>query len=410
MMLLSLTSMPPQGETPAQEAVPGAPQAADAGNRFAGVLARRLSAGGKAPQDEDTLVVLEPNALAASACLSAAAHAEGVGVAPAWQQDCAGQQDADAAADAALSRANASGVRLDAGRALGLAPRLRGGQVADGRKPDALRGDAPSEDAGDTNDALEPSSKFLDGVDVTDSPDVVAGVLKHIQTANRLTAQGRAYAGIRADAPSSATALSIAPAAHADVDAALLAPAADVGGHGAANQNNSGASLLTPLTPAASADSPVLAAGARGIDVPLAHPQWPQALGQQVLHLSRASHDAPQAAQLSLNPAELGPLRIAIELHQHVAHAAFVSAHASVRLAVENALPQLQEQLAQAGISLGQASVSDQPSSQQNAPAHAQSASEQEALRLVAELDPQYAAPGTPPVVRNPHALIDTFA
>src|SRR3546814_884422 len=73
----------------------------------------------------------------------------------------------------------------------------------------------------------------------------------------------------------------------------------------------------------------------------------------------------PHTAELRLDPPELGPLRISINLSDNVAHAVFVSPHAAVRQTVENALPQLQQLLAQAGISLGQTSVSDQGQSQQ---------------------------------------------
>jgi len=418
MTLIPVTSMPSQGGVPAS-VPPGARQAAGAGNRFADALARRLNGGGNAPEDEDILVLLEPDAQAANAFLSPAAHAAGAGVNTAESEDAESREDAAWSADAALVHAHARGVPFDAGRAQGFAPRLRDVQ-ADGRKPGALQGDAPPDDAGD---ALEPSGKFVDFLDVTDAPDTVAGVLQHIQTANRLAGQGRAHAGATADVPSSAAALLTTPAVgasttaavHTDADTTLLAHAANLAAHSAANQDNAGLNG-NPLAQAvsacaASAISPASAAGASAIGVPLEHPQWAQALSQHVLHLSRASTHAPQVAQLNLNPAELGPLRIAIELHHHVAHAAFVSAHASVRLAVENALPQLQEQLAQAGISLGQASVSDQPSPQQDTQSQPQAQTPaRDALRLAVETDPQPAASGRPPAARNPHALIDTFA
>jgi len=76
---------------------------------------------------------------------------------------------------------------------------------------------------------------------------------------------------------------------------------------------------------------------------------------------------------------------------------------------VENALPQLQEQLAQAGISLGQTSVSDQPSPQQDMP---QNAPARDVPPLVADRSAPRAmqASSLAAPVRNPHALIDTFA
>jgi len=143
-----------------------------------------------------------------------------------------------------------------------------------------------------------------------------------------------------------------------------------------------------------------------GIAMPLSHPQWPQALGQHVLHLSQTGVQGPQTAELRLDPPELGPLRISIELHQSVAHATFVSAHAPVRHAVEHALPQLQEQLAQAGISLGQTSVSDQGGAQQDS---AQDAAPRAPFTLASASTPAPAERQTTAPARAPNALIDTF-
>jgi flagellar hook-length control protein FliK len=50
-------------------------------------------------------------------------------------------------------------------------------------------------------------------------------------------------------------------------------------------------------------------------------------------------------------------LKITITLDQNQASAQFFSAHASVREAIESAMPRLREMLADSGITLGQASV-----------------------------------------------------
>jgi flagellar hook-length control protein FliK len=62
-------------------------------------------------------------------------------------------------------------------------------------------------------------------------------------------------------------------------------------------------------------------------------------------------------AELNLNPAGLGPLKVTLSMGDNQAQAMFVSAHESVRKAVEAALPQLRTSLSEQGISLGQASV-----------------------------------------------------
>ena len=83
--------------------------------------------------------------------------------------------------------------------------------------------------------------------------------------------------------------------------------------------------------------------------------EWGKALGQQVSHMGNAGH---QVAELQLNPPGLGPLKVTLSMNDNQIQAMFVSAHASVRAAVEAALPQLRASLADNGISLGNTSVS----------------------------------------------------
>ncbi len=88
---------------------------------------------------------------------------------------------------------------------------------------------------------------------------------------------------------------------------------------------------------------------------------WAADLGQQMVDMVTRGD---QQVDLRLHPAELGPLSISLNLNDGSTQAQFQAAHASVRAAVEQALPQLREALATQGIALGQASVSDQPSRQ----------------------------------------------
>ncbi|MEZ2296786.1 flagellar hook-length control protein FliK [Variovorax sp. RCC_210] len=82
--------------------------------------------------------------------------------------------------------------------------------------------------------------------------------------------------------------------------------------------------------------------------------KWGPALGQQLARMSTTGH---HTAELNLNPAGLGPLKVTLSLGDNQAQAMFVSAHESVRKAVEAALPQLRTSLSEQGITLGQASV-----------------------------------------------------
>ena len=81
---------------------------------------------------------------------------------------------------------------------------------------------------------------------------------------------------------------------------------------------------------------------------------WGNALGQHVIRMGNADH---QVAELQLNPPGLGSLKVTLSMNDNQMQAMFVSAHSSVRAAVEAALPQLRALLADSGISLGNTSV-----------------------------------------------------
>ena len=148
-----------------------------------------------------------------------------------------------------------------------------------------------------------------------------------------------------------------------------------------------------------------------GISAPLSSPQWPTELGRQFISITQAAKGLGQVAELRLDPPELGPLRITINLNDNVAHAVFSSPHALVRQTVENALPQLQQMLEQAGISLGQANVNDQhqhEQASQEGTAQASAQGVQAGHGGVTQGEGPLSGTERRPV--NPDALVDTFA
>jgi flagellar hook-length control protein FliK len=84
-------------------------------------------------------------------------------------------------------------------------------------------------------------------------------------------------------------------------------------------------------------------------------PGWDQALGQKVVWMVAG---AQQSASLSLNPPDLGPLQIVLNVNNGQADASFFAAQPEVRQALEAALPRLRDMMNDAGVQLGQASVS----------------------------------------------------
>ncbi len=102
-----------------------------------------------------------------------------------------------------------------------------------------------------------------------------------------------------------------------------------------------------PAAAAAAASRPVVAP-------PLYDSQWPQALSQQMIRLGTQGQ---QSAELQLNPPDLGPLKVVLNVVNDQAQAQFVSPHQAVRAAVEAALPHLRTALSENGIQLGHTSV-----------------------------------------------------
>ncbi|MDY7575005.1 flagellar hook-length control protein FliK [Actimicrobium sp. CCI2.3] len=82
---------------------------------------------------------------------------------------------------------------------------------------------------------------------------------------------------------------------------------------------------------------------------------WNQALGQRMVWMVAG---AEQSATLTLNPPDLGPLQVVLNVSNGQADASFFANQPEVRQALEAALPKLREMLGDAGISLGQANVS----------------------------------------------------
>jgi flagellar hook-length control protein FliK len=92
---------------------------------------------------------------------------------------------------------------------------------------------------------------------------------------------------------------------------------------------------------------------------------WSQALGEKIVWMTAG---AQQTASLTLNPPNLGPLHIVLNVTNDQATASFFSAQPDVRHALEAAMPKLREMMNESGIQLGQATVSaeQQPQQQHN--------------------------------------------
>jgi flagellar hook-length control protein FliK len=101
------------------------------------------------------------------------------------------------------------------------------------------------------------------------------------------------------------------------------------------------------------------------VATPVDSSAWSKDFGQ---HVIRLAVDGQPSAEIHLNPPEMGPIRISIEIRGQEATINFAAAHADTRGALENALPALRELFAANDLSLGGTHVSSQAFSQNPSP------------------------------------------
>jgi len=122
--------------------------------------------------------------------------------------------------------------------------------------------------------------------------------------------------------------------------------------------------LQNGVAPIAASQSGVAQTVQAVINAPVSHEAWGKEFNQKITWMA-TQHE--QSAELHLNPPNLGPLDVVLSVSGDQATALFTSPHAAVREAVEQALPQLRNMLADNGITLGNAMVSDQSPKDQKA-------------------------------------------
>ncbi|MDB5990543.1 MAG: fliK [Herbaspirillum sp.] len=179
-------------------------------------------------------------------------------------------------------------------------------------------------------------------------------------TANNPAALAQAAVKDVATGKTDAAAAQAAAGANAAPAAALNAKAGPdlqaLGGTTAASNNNA---MLNPglqQIASTSPQSPAAAAAAGDkLTQTVGTTDWNTALGQKMVWMSS---NGQQSATLTLNPRDLGPMQVTINVSKNQADATFVAANPEVKQALEAAMPKLREMMDQAGIQLGQANVS----------------------------------------------------
>ena len=93
------------------------------------------------------------------------------------------------------------------------------------------------------------------------------------------------------------------------------------------------------------------------VETPVRDPNWGDRIGERVVMMA---NNQLKTAEIRLTPAELGPVRVQVNVEDGAANITFQAQHAVTREALEQALPRLREMFADSGLSLGQASVGEQ--------------------------------------------------
>ncbi|KFC69091.1 flagellar hook-length control protein FliK [Massilia sp. LC238] len=138
---------------------------------------------------------------------------------------------------------------------------------------------------------------------------------------------------------------------------------------------------------------------------------WDNQVSQRIVYMVGKE----QAATLTLNPPDLGPVQVVLNVTNDGASVAFSSNQQEVRQALENALPRLREMMGESGIALGNATVDagmpDGRQAQQDGERrHGNGGGPGNAGGTVAVGDDAAARPATRTVSLGDNGLVDTFA
>jgi len=350
-------------------------QGGKAAASFFSVLAARMAAGGHASGAEPEVGLERPLRAAGDASADPALLAAMSGQPAAF----AGQKPATSSAGLLSTPAESAAVPPATSPAMLAAPPPVSATAQPGAE-DALPGSAPSSASGLPEN---PKARAEPPRYSTELP------VKAANSAVEADARGQALPQALAAHAAAASTAGAAFAREGVVDALAAVSASSAAGQIAVAVPTAQAALTDP------AMTRLFEVQTRQIDgrlnvaveAPLRSPAFAGELAEKIVWL--AGRHA-QFAELSLNPPHLGSLEIRLSLSGGDAVAQFFSANASVRDALETAMPRLRELMAQAGINLGEAQVRDEAFARGEA-AHAEprvAAAPQAAEELAARAQP----------------------
>lgn len=163
---------------------------------------------------------------------------------------------------------------------------------------------------------------------------------------------------------------------------------------------------IAQQTPTKAVEVPVAAAmAANEIPTPFGKPEWSQAVNQKVVWMVGKGE---QSATLTLNPPDMGPLKVVIQVDNDQVDTTFISDNPEVRQALQDGMQMLRDKMQDTGMQLGNAQVSSQAQSQRQFEQAMQQRAQQRLEQSTK--DTPDIAPATPVVQRVSNGLVDTFA
>ncbi|HRB20671.1 MAG TPA: flagellar hook-length control protein FliK [Nitrosomonas sp.] len=143
------------------------------------------------------------------------------------------------------------------------------------------------------------------------------------------------------------------------------------------------------------------------VDTVVGQPKWGNEFAQKIIWMNNQQQ---QVAEIHLNPANLGPVEVTLSITQDQATAQFVSPHASVREAIQDALPRLKEMLADNGIQLGNVTVGAESFQQDPKQQQGYDSLKGSSNRAMSGTETPSTAEVTHTVPIRHHGIVNTFA
>lgn len=143
------------------------------------------------------------------------------------------------------------------------------------------------------------------------------------------------------------------------------------------------------------------------IEAKFGNASWNQAVSQRVVWMAGAGE---QSATLTLNPPDLGPLQVVVQVHNGSADTTFTSDNPDVRQALQDGMEHLREKMRESGVQLGQTNVQSGEQSRQDFQQMAEKNRLAPSQRAENNPSPLQNNAAVNKVTRVTNGLVDTFA